>query len=159
MRPPTARRQRRRADLADPSTAITPSAKEAAVTAKAARRGRAPVGGDELDAAILRFIRRHPNRTVDLGPLADELKLDPIELQLAVARLHARRMVVAPFIEPGSAGGATLTARGLAWLIAREGGKPVDTPAALQPATERVRAEDEAARLPRAQVYGVKQPG
>ena len=41
-----------------------------------------------------------------------------------------------------------------AWLIAYEGGKPKDVPVALQPAKSRVRAEDEAARLPRAQVYG-----
>jgi hypothetical protein len=64
-------------------------------------------------------------------------------------------MVVVPFIEPGSAGGATLTEVGLRWLIEREGGSPADTPVALTPAGERVRAEDEAARLPRATVYGV----
>ena len=64
-------------------------------------------------------------------------------------------MVVVPFIEPGSAGGATLTSLGLRWLIEREGGSPADKPAALKVAQERVRAEDEAARLPRAQVYGV----
>jgi hypothetical protein len=67
-----------------------------------------------------------------------------------------RGLVVVPFIEPGSAGGATLTERGLRWLIAREGGKPKDTPAAFRPAKGRVRAEAEAARLPRAQVYGVR---
>ncbi len=55
-----------------------------------------------------------------------------------------------------SAGGATLTAVGLRWLIAREGGSPADEPTALKPAQDRVRAEDEAARLPRAQVYGVQ---
>ena len=64
-------------------------------------------------------------------------------------------MVVAPFIEPGSAGGATLTSVGNRWLIEHEGGSPADTPTALKPATEPVRAQDEAARLPRAQVYGV----
>jgi hypothetical protein len=89
-------------------------------------------------------------------PLADELKLDPYRLQLAVEDLGRRRMVVVPFIEPGSAGGATLTAVGLRWLIAREGGSPADEPTALKPAQDRVRAEDEAARLPRAQVYGVQ---
>jgi hypothetical protein len=62
---------------------------------------------------------------------------------------------VVPFIEPGSAGGATLTQVGLRWLIDREGGTPADAPVALKLATERVRAEDEAARLPRAEVYGV----
>jgi hypothetical protein len=64
-------------------------------------------------------------------------------------------MVVVPFIEPGTAGGATLTSVGNRWLLEREGGAPADTPVALEPATQRVRAEDEAARLPRAQVYGV----
>ncbi len=59
-------------------------------------------------------------------------------------------------MEPGTAGGAELTEKGLRWLIAREGGKPSEVPAALQPAKKRVRAEAEAARLPRAQVYGVK---
>ena len=48
-----------------------------------------------------------------------------------------------------------LTEKGLRWLIGREGGKPADTPTALKRAFERVRAEDEAARLPRAEVYGV----
>jgi hypothetical protein len=62
--------------------------------------------------------------------------------------------VVLPFIEPGLAGGAVLAQKGLAWLIAYEGGKPKDVPVALQPAKGRVRAQDEAARLPRAEVYG-----
>ena len=61
----------------------------------------------------------------------------------------------APFIEPGTAGGAELTEKGLRWLLAQEGGKPSEVPVALKPAKERVRAEAEAARLPRAQVYGV----
>ncbi len=77
-------------------------------------------------------------------------------MQLAVERLHRRRLLNAPFIEPGTAGGAELTETGNRWLIEREGGKPRDVPAALQPARQRVRAESEAARLPRAQVYGVK---
>lgn len=115
----------------------------------------APIDGAQLDAAILRSLRQKPNRTVDLATLADELKTDPFRIQLAVERLGRRRMVVVPFIEPGTAGGATLTAIGLRWLIAREGGTPADRPVALKPATTRVRPEDEAARLPRAQVYGV----
>ena len=115
----------------------------------------APIDGAQLDAAILRFLRRFPNQTVDLAPLADELGLEPFRIQLAVEALARRRMVVAPFIEPGTAGGATLTAVGLRWLIDREGGAPADRPTALQPARDRVRAEDEAARLPRAQVYGI----
>lgn len=118
--------------------------------------GRAPLAGDELDAAILRALRRSPNDTVELGALAEELKVDPFVVQLAVERLHNRRMVVAPFIEPGTAGGATLTQVGLRWLIEREGGKPADVPVLLQKAKTRVRAEDEAARLPRAQVYRVR---
>ena len=115
-----------------------------------------PPNGGELDAAILRFLRATPNQALDLAPLAAGLSVDPIAMQLAVERLHARRMVVAPFIEPGRAGGAELTALGLRWLIAREGGTPQDTPVAFQPATGHVRAKDEAARLPRAQVYGVR---
>jgi hypothetical protein len=124
--------------------------------AKAAARKSSPPAGADLDAAILRHLRATPNRALDLAPLATQLGVDPVAMQLAVERLHARRMVVAPFVEPGRAGGAELTAVGLRWLIAREGGKPKDTPVAFQPAKGRVRAEDEAARLPRAQVYGVR---
>ena len=123
---------------------------------KAAPRRTGPPIGADLDAAILRFLRATPNQPLDLAPLAAELGVDPVAMQLAVERLHQRRMVVAPFIEPGRAGGAELTAVGLRWLIAREGGKPQDTPVAFQPAKGRVRAQDEAARLPRAQVYGVR---
>ena len=123
---------------------------------KAASRKAGPPSGDALDTAILRFLRATPNQAVDLAPLASGLGVDPVTMQLAVERLHARLMVVAPFIEPGRAGGAELTAVGLRWLITREGGKPKDVPVAFQPAKERVRAQDEAARLPRAQVYGVK---
>jgi hypothetical protein len=123
---------------------------------KGASRKSGPPAGEELDAAILRFLRATPNRAVDLAPLAADLGVDPVAMQLAVERLHARRMVVAPFIEPGRAGGAELTAVGLRWLIAREGGKPKDVPVAFQPAKGRVRAQDEAARLPRSQVYGVR---
>lgn len=132
-----------------------PSAREAAAVATVPSATEAPIDGVQLDAAILRAIRQRPNRTVDLMPLADELGLDPARVQLAVESLARRRMVVAPFIEPGSAGGATLTSVGNRWLIQHEGGSPADTPTALKPATERVRAQDEAARLPRAQVYGV----
>ena len=117
----------------------------------------APVSEDQLTAAVLRFLRRYPNRTVELSPLAEELAVDAARLQLLVERLGRRGLVVVPFIEPGSAGGATLTERGLRWLIAREGGKPADVPVAFKPARQRVRAEDEAARLPRAQVYGTRQ--
>ncbi len=112
--------------------------------------------GDELDAAIIRFLRRTPNRFIDLAPLAAELGIEPFSMQLAVERLHRRRLLQAPFIEPGTAGGAELTEKGNRWLIDREGGKPLDVPAALKPARKRVRAEAEAERLPRAQVYGVR---
>ncbi len=123
---------------------------------KAARPRGSPKVADDLSAAILRALRRSPNHSVDLAPLAQELGADPLTVQLAVERLHARRMLVAPFIEPGRAGGAELTAVGLRWLIEREGGKPKDVPVALQPASGRVRSEDEAARLPRAEVYGTR---
>ena len=109
-----------------------------------------------MTVAILDYIRRLPNRAVDLGPLAGELGVDPYHMQVLVERLHRRRLLIAPFIEPGTAGGAELTEKGLRWLIEHEGGKPKVVPVALQPASDRVRAEDEAARLPRAQVYGVR---
>lgn len=131
-------------------------ARLAATSATVPDAPEVPISDDQLTAAILRLLRRHPNRTVDLGPLADELRVDPFRIQLAVERLGRRRMVVVPFIEPGTAGGATLTERGLRWLIDREGGEPADVPEAFKPASARVRAEDEAARLPRAQVYGVR---
>ena len=113
-----------------------------------------PLPHDELYARILRALRRAPNRVVELTPLAIELGMDPRALQIELERLGRRGFVVLPFIEPGLGGGAELTQKGLAWLIAYEGGKPKDVPVALQPAKSRVRAEDEAARLPRAQVYG-----
>jgi hypothetical protein len=119
-------------------------------------RKAGPPSGADLDAAILRYLRAKPNEARELDPLATGLGVDPIAMQLAVERLHQRRMVVAPFIEPGRAGGAELTAVGLRWLIAREGGKPKDTPVAFKQAKGHVRPQDEAARLPRAQVYGVK---
>jgi hypothetical protein len=111
------------------------------------------VRADAVTAAILRQLRRSPNSDVSLDGLADQLHLEPETVQLAVERLHKRRLLIAPFIEPGRAGGARLTADGLRWLVAREGGTPQDVPIALQPARGRVRAEDEAARLPRADVY------
>lgn len=113
-----------------------------------------PVPHDELYARILRALRRAPNRVVELMPLAEELTMEPQALQVELERLGRRGFVVLPFIEPGLAGGAELAQKGLAWLIAHEGGKPKDVPVALQPAKGRVRAEDEAARLPRAEVYG-----
>jgi hypothetical protein len=121
-------------------------------------RSKAPPTGDELDAAILRELRRRPNDYVDLSPLAESLGVEPFAMQLAVERLGQRRMVVVPFIEPGTAGGAILAEGGLRWLIEREGGKPKDKPIAFQLAKGHVRAGDEAARLPRAQVYGVRRP-
>ena len=150
------KRERKPAQKGDPGSTVTPEAAEATSVATVPAATEAPIDEQQLDAAILRFLRRFPNHTIDLSPLADELAIDPYRLQLAVERLGRRGMVVVPFIEPGSAGGATLTAIGLRWLIDREGGSPADTPVALQVANERVRAEDEAARLPRAQVYGVK---
>lgn len=135
-----------------------------------ARRSRAPsksaaatpakaqaAADDGLTVAILRYLSRTPNGAVDLAPLATELGVDPYEVQLTVERLHRRRLLIAPFIEPGTAGGAELTEKGLRWLLEREGGKPSEPPVALQKAKGRVRSEDEAARLPRAQVYGTRQ--
>lgn len=150
MIPKRARKPRQKAD---PDSTIVPEAAEASASVDAL--AGPSIDGTELDAAILRILRRHPNQTVELTPLARELDVDPYRIQLAVEDLGRRRMVVVPFIEPAMAGGATLTARGLRWLIQREGGAPAEKPVALKPAEQRVRAEDEAARLPRAQVYGV----
>jgi hypothetical protein len=124
-------------------------------TRKAPANPAHPLPHDELYARILRFLRRFPNRVVELGPIAEELQMPPQALQLELERLAQRGFVVLPFIEPGAAGGAELAQSGLAWLIAQEGGKPKDVPIALQPAKRHVRAKDEAARLPRADVYGV----
>jgi len=146
---------RKPAQPADPASTVRPRRRTAAKTATLPAATDAPIDAVQLDAAILRFVRRYPNLTVDLGPLAEQLKLDPYRIQLAVEELGRRRMVVVPFIEPGTAGGATLTAVGLRWLIKHEGGKPADQPAALKLAKGHVRAGDEAARLPRAEVYGV----
>ena len=150
------KRAKRPAQPGDPSSTVKPSAADAAALATIPSASEAPIDGAQLDAAILRFLRRFPNETVDLTPLADELGVDPYRVQLAVESLAQRRMVVVPFIEPGTAGGATLTEVGLRWLIEREGGKPSDIPIALQPAKKHVRPSDEAARLPRAEVYGLK---
>ena len=147
--------RRKPVEVADPDATVAPS--PAAVTqavGELATSGGA-VDAAELDVAILRVLRRKPNRTVELGPLAQELGIDPYRVQLAVEDLGRRRMVVVPFIEPHAAGGATLTASGLRWLLEREGGTPSEPPVALRPATKRVRPDEEAARLPRAQVYGV----
>jgi hypothetical protein len=149
-------RRRRPEDLSDASTTITPDARAAARSASVPAATEAPVSDDQLTAAVLRFLRRYPNRTVELSPLAEELAVDATRLQLLVERLGRRGLVVVPFIEPGTAGGATLTEKGLRWLIGREGGKPADVPVAFKPARDRVRAEDEAARLPRAEVYGTR---
>jgi hypothetical protein len=147
---------RKPAQVGDPGSTVKPSRRAAREAASVPSAKEAPLDGAQLDAAILRFLRRFPNETVDLSPLAAELGLDPYKVQLAVESLGRRGMVVVPFIEPGTAGGATLTAVGLRWLIEREGGKPADVPTALKIAKDHVRASDEAARLPRAQVYGVR---
>lgn len=152
------KRARKPAEVGDPTSTVRPKRRAAAKVATVPAATDVPIDEAQLDAAILRFLRRYPNQTVELTPLAEELAMDPYRLQLAVEDLGRRRMVVVPFIEPGTAGGATLTAVGLRWLIEREGGKPADRPAALKPAMDHVRAGDEAARLPRAQVYGAS-PG
>ena len=150
------KRAKKPVEVGDPGSTVKPSAADAAAVATVPSASEAPIDGDQLDAAIVRFVRRFPNETVDLAPLAEELGVDPYRMQLAVEALGQRRMLVVPFIEPGTAGGATLTEVGLRWLIDREGGKPSDVPTALLTAKKHVRASDEAARLPRAQVYGLK---
>ena len=151
-----------RATTAKPAASTTRST---ATTTRAPRTRRAtagkpspdpkhPLPHDELYARILRALRRAPNRVVELTPLAEELGMEPQALQIELERLGQRGFVVLPFIEPGLGGGAELAQQGLEWLIAYEGGKPKDVPVALKPAKDRVRAQDEAARLPRAEVYG-----
>jgi hypothetical protein len=151
----TKRSRRKPVEQGDPDTTVALEADATAATATIPSATEAPIDGAQLDAAILRALRLRPNRTVELGPLAEELGSDPYRLQLAVESLGRRRMVVVPFIEPGVAGGAELTAVGLRWLIDREGGTPADQPATLRPAKQHVRPQDEAARLPRSEVYGV----
>lgn len=151
----TKRSRRKPVEQGDPEATVAPEADATAATATIPPASEAPIDGAQLDAAILRALRQRPNRTVELDPLAAELGVDPDRLQLAVESLGRRRMVVVPFIEPGAAGGAELTAVGLRWLIEREGGTPADQPDALRPAKQHVRPQDEAARLPRSEVYGV----
>lgn len=149
------RPRRRPVEPADPDSTITPAPREAIAATPAAPPPGGPTG-DELTELVLRFVRRFPNQTVDLAPLADELGTEPFALQLHVEHMARRRLIVIPFVEPDTAGGATLTERGLRWLLAREGGKPRDVPTALKKAQEHVRTADDAARLPRVQVYGVR---
>lgn len=136
------------------TTTRPPRTRRAKAAAKPAADPKRPLPYDELDALILRSLRRAPNRVVELTPLAEELGMEPQALQIELERLGRRGFVVLPFIEPGLGGGAELAQQGLVWLIAHEGGKPKDKPVALQPAKDHVRARDEAARLPRAEVYG-----
>jgi hypothetical protein len=147
-----------RASTAKPAATSTPPraprTRRTTAAAKAASDTKHPLPHDELYARILRALRRAPNRVVELTPLAQELGMDPYALQVELERLGRRGFVVLPFIEPGLGGGAELAQQGLAWLIEFEGGKPKDVPVALKPAKDRVRAQDEAARLPRAEVYG-----
>lgn len=123
--------------------------------ASAARRPPPPQGA-ALDEAILRYLRRKPNDEVDLAPLAADLGVEPVAMQLEVESLGRRGLVRLPFVEPSPAGGAILTEKGLRWLIAREGGRPKDVPVAFKPARKHVRPDQEAARLPRSQVYGIR---
>jgi hypothetical protein len=146
-----------RATTAKPSAtpaARAPGVRRTTAATKPAPDPKHPLPHDELYARILRALRRAPNQVVELTPLATELGMDPQALQVELERLGRRGFVVLPFIEPGVGGGAELAQKGLAWLIAYEGGKPKDVPVALKPAKDHVRAKAEAARLPRAEVYG-----
>lgn len=147
------RPRRRPVEPADADATVTPAPRHAIAVTPAAPPTGGPVG-DDLTEIVLRFVRRFPNDTVNLAPLEDELGMEPFALQLHVDRMARRRLIVAPFVEPGTAGGAELTEKGLRWLLAREGGKPRDVPTALKKAETHVRTGDDAARLPRAEVYG-----
>jgi len=78
---------RKPAQPADPASTVRPRRRTAAKTATLPAATDAPIDAVQLDAAILRFVRRYPNLTVDLGPLAEQLKLDPYRIQLAVEEL------------------------------------------------------------------------
>ncbi len=146
-----------RATTAKPAAtpaARAPGVRRTTAATKPAPDPKHPLPHDELYARILRALRRAPNQVVELTPLAMELGMDPQALQVELERLGRRGFVVLPFIEPGVGGGAELAQKGLAWLIAHEGGKPKDVPVALKPAKDHVRAKAEAARLPRSEVYG-----
>lgn len=140
---------------AKPATRAAKPAARPAARKKSSADPAHPLPHDELYARILRILRRSPNEVVELTPLAEELGMQPHALQLEVERLASRGFLVLPFIEPGAGGGAQLAQKGLEWLIAHEGGRPKDVPVALKPARKHVRAQDEATRLPRADVYGV----
>lgn len=150
---PPRRRRRRPEQVGDPEATVKPSREEASVVAEAATAKPGALTGDDLDAAILRFLRGWPNGSVDLASLADELGVDPFVLQLTLERLARRRLLLVPFIEPSTAGGAELTEKGLRWLIRYEGGKPKDVPVAYRIASAPIRTPDEAPRLPRSEVY------
>ena len=138
---------------ADPDSTIRPDPASAADSVDGASAASSPT---DLHVAILRYLRRWPNQTVELGPLAEQLGVPPDEMQLAAERLAQRGFIVTPFVLPERAGAGTLTEVGLRWLLEQEGGKPSDVPVAYQKADQPVRGADEAARLPRAQVYGVR---
>ena len=70
---------------------VEPSAAVAAAVATVPPATDAPIDGAQLDAAILRFLRRYPNETVDLQPLAEELGVEPARMQLAVEALGPPR--------------------------------------------------------------------
>ena len=97
----TTKRAAKPAQAGDPGSTVKPRRKAAAKVASTPAATDAPIDNAQLDAAILRFLRRYPDQTVDLMPLADELKVDPYRMQLAVEDLGRRRMLVVPFIEPG----------------------------------------------------------
>ena len=54
---------------ADPGSTVRPKRRAAAKTATLPAATDAPIDGVQLDAAILRFLRKYPNQTVDLGPI------------------------------------------------------------------------------------------
>ena len=139
--PMITKRAARPAKPADPATTVRPRRKAAAKTATVPAATEAPIDNAQLDAAILRFLRRYPNQTVDLTPLAEELKLDPYRLQLAVEDLRASADGRRAVHRARHRGRRARSPRSvLRWLLDSEGGKPSDKPAALKKATKHVRA-------------------
>src|SRR4029079_1401418 len=80
----SAKRPSRANASAQPSVPKPAQRRAPARTAAAAADQKHPSPHDELYALILRYLRRFPNRAVDLTPLADELGMPAAALQVEV---------------------------------------------------------------------------
>ena len=66
LSPVIMKRAKKPAEVGDPGSTVEPSAAAAAAVATVPSATDAPIDGAQLDAAILRFLRRFPNETMDL---------------------------------------------------------------------------------------------